>query len=402
MDVYIYPLSIKIKNYYIMKKLLLSLFSTFLITAIFGQESVVFRSGEDGYASYRIPAIIKNKDGNLIAFSEGRVDHAGDYGNVDIVYKISKDQGRTWGKLNVAVDYDKFQAGNAAPVLDLLDPRYPKGRIFLFYNTGNNHEGEVRKGNGLREVWYIFSTDGAQSWSNPVNITLQTHRPLQPMLNANYTFKEDWRTYANTPGHAFQFVSGPKKGRIYIAANHSSGSAKSQGKDWVAHAFFSDDHGKTFQLSQDVLYPGTNESTAAQISDNEVYMSSRNQQYTPKQRIVSISSDGGESWDSSLPDANLPDPVNQGAVLSWKKGKSFILAHINASDETNRDNLTLKLSKDKGKSWYFTKLIAKAPEGYKGAYSAYSDLVLIRSKKIGIIFEKDDYKEIVFVTQKIE
>ncbi|WP_232047039.1 sialidase family protein [Sphingobacterium daejeonense] len=68
--------------------------------------------------------------------------------------------------MKVAADYDKLQAGNAAPVADLLDPAYPEGRIFLFYNTGNNHEGEVRKGKGLREVWYITSTDGAKHGQN--------------------------------------------------------------------------------------------------------------------------------------------------------------------------------------------------------------------------------------------
>lgn len=385
-----------------MKKLFLSVFVACLLSAVSAQETVVFRSGEDGYASYRIPALIKNKNGDLIAFSEGRVDHAGDYGNVDIVYKISKDQGKTWGKLNVAADYDKLQAGNVAPVVDLMDPAYPAGRIFLFYNTGNNHEGEVRKGKGLREVWYITSTDGAKTWSEPVNITTQTHRPNQPEVNSAYTFTEDWRTYANTPGHGFQFVSGPKKGRIYIAANHSAGDPNSQGKDWNAHAFYSDDHGKTFQLSQNVPYPGTNESTAAQVGENEVYMSSRNQQLNPKQRVISISNDGGETWQSSAPDSNLPDPINQGAVLSWKKGKNFILAHINAADEKNRDNLTLNLSKDKGKTWYFTKLIAKSPEGYKGAYSAYSDIVLMKPKLVGILYEKDNYKDIVFLTEKIK
>jgi len=385
-----------------MKKLFLSVFAACLLSAVSAQETVVFRSGEDGYASYRIPALIKNKNGDLIAFSEGRVDHAGDYGNVDIVYKISKDQGKTWGKLNVAADYDKLQAGNVAPVVDLMDPAYPAGRIFLFYNTGNNHEGEVRKGKGLREVWYITSTDDAKTWSEQVNITTQTHRPNQPEVNSAYTFTEDWRTYANTPGHGFQFVSGPKKGRIYIAANHSAGDPNSQGKDWNAHAFYSDDHGKTFQLSQNVPYPGTNESTAAQVGENEVYMSSRNQQLNPKQRVISISNDGGETWQSSAPDSNLPDPINQGAVLSWKKGKNFILAHINAADEKNRDNLTLKLSKDKGKTWYFTKLIAKSPEGYKGAYSAYSDIVLMKPKLVGILYEKDNYKDIVFLTEKIK
>ncbi len=385
-----------------MKKLFLSALAVCLLTSVEAQETVVFRSGDDGYASYRIPAIIKNKNGDLIAFSEGRVDHAGDYGNVDIVYKISQDSGKTWGKLYIAADYDQLQAGNAAPVVDLEDPEYPQGRIFLFYNTGNNHEGEVRKGNGLRELWYITSTDGAATWSEAVNITAQAHRPNQPKLNPEYSFSEDWRTYANTPGHAFQFVSGPHKGRLYVAANHSAGDPDSKGKDWNAHAYYSDDHGKTYKLSENVPYPGTNESIAAQIDDNQVYMSSRNQQLTPKQRVISISNDGGQSWASSAADPNLPDPINQGSALSWKQGKNFILAHINAADEKDRNNLTLRLSKDKGKSWYFNKLIAKAPEGYKGSYSAYSDIVLLKPNQIGVLYEKDNYKEIVFTVQKIK
>ena len=133
-----------------------------------------------------------------------------------------------------------------------------------------------------------------------------------------------------------------------------------------------------------------------------MYMSSRNQQLTPRQRIISISHDGGHSWVSSVTDPQLPDPVNQASVLSWKKGKRFILAHLNAADEKNRDNLTLRLSRDAGKTWYVNDLIAKAPEGYKGAYSAYSDMVLVRKKLLGILYEKNNYKEIVFLTRKVK
>lgn len=361
------------------------------------QEVNVFVSGEEGYKSYRIPAIVKDKTGQLIAFAEGRVDHAGDFGNVDIVYKISQDNGKTWGPLHVAVDNDNLQVGNPAPVVDLLDAAYPKGRLLLFYNTGNNHEGEVRKGNGLRECWSISSADGGKTWSNPQNITLETHRPNQPSVNAQYNFQEDWRTYANTPGHALQFDSGKYKGRIYIPANHSEGNPKSDGKDYFAHSYYSDDHGKTFKIGASVKFEGSNETMAAQISGTGLYMNSRNQQGNVKSRIVSYSNDGGVTWDTTYYDKNLPDPVNQGAVLSWQKKGRYLLAVCNVASTNRRDNLTVRLSKDQGKTWYFNQVIAKAPEGVKGDYAAYSDLVLLNKNKLGVLFEKENYSKIVFL-----
>lgn len=384
------------------KRIYLTIASLLAILTIKAQDVTVFESGKDGYASFRIPAIIKNTNGDLVAFSEGRVDHAGDFGNVDIVYKISQDRGKTWGKIQVAADYHKLQAGNVAPVVDECDPAYPNGRIFLFYNTGNNHEHEVRKGNGLREVWYITSIDGAKTWSDPVNITTQVHRPKQPMVNTKYNFAEDWRTHANTPGHALQFKSGNYKGRLYVPANHSEGSPKEAGKDYFANAFYSDDHGKTFKLTQTISFEGGNETMAAQISDTGIYMNTRNQQGNVRARIVSYSSDGGVTWDTTFYDKNLPDPVNQGSTLSWKKGKKYILAVCNAANPKDRDNLTLRLSKDGGKSWYLNQTIAKAPKGYKGSYAAYSDIVLLNKKTIGVFYEKDNYKTIVFIPIKIK
>ena len=119
-----------------MKKLVLSIIAATCIFTASSQETTVFRLGDDGYASYRIPAIVQDKKGNLIAFAEGRVDHAGDFGNVDIVYKISQDQGRTWGALQIAVDYDNLQAGNVAPVVDILDTRASRGTHFLVLQYG--------------------------------------------------------------------------------------------------------------------------------------------------------------------------------------------------------------------------------------------------------------------------
>lgn len=358
----------------------------------------VFVSGKEGHKSYRIPAIIKLKNGELLAFAEGRVNDAGDFGDINLVLKRSKDQGKTWSALETVVDYDKLQAGNPAPVVDLTDPRFPGGRVFLFYNTGNNHEGEVRKGKGYREAWYITSVDGGLTWSDPVNITTQVHRPNMPSVNPAYQFKEDWRTYANTPGHAMQFDSGKYKGRIYVAANHSEGDPKNAGKDYFAHGYYSDDHGATFKLSEKISFEGSNEAMAAQLSGDQLMMNIRNQQGQVKQRIIGISKDGGQTWDKTFFDPNLPDPVCQGSTLSILSGKKRVLFFCNPEDTKKRDNLTLKISKDDGTSWFKSVVIAKSPEGYKGSsYAAYSDLVDIASKRIGVLFERNEYQSIDFV-----
>src|SRR5690606_34680531 len=131
-----------------MKKLFSILLIMFLATQAWSQtETSVFKSGEDGYKSYRIPAIVAFSTKNIVAIAEGRVHNAGDFGDIDLVMKSSEDGGKTWSALRKIVDVGNLQAGNPAPVIDREDPRYPKGRLFLFYNVGNDHEGEVRKGN---------------------------------------------------------------------------------------------------------------------------------------------------------------------------------------------------------------------------------------------------------------
>jgi len=359
----------------------------------------VFVSGEEGHKSYRIPAIISLPNGNLLAIAEGRVHHAGDFGDVNIVQKISTDKGKTWGALTTIVDYDKLQAGNPAPVVDLTDPAYPKGRIFLFYNTGNNHEYDVRKADGYREVWYITSTDGGNTWGSPVNITTQAHRPNQPKVNPAYNFKEDWRSYANTPGHAMQFATGKYKGRIYVAANHSAGNPKPKARDYKAHGFYTDDHGKTFHISDIVDLEGGNENMAAEISGGRLMLNLRNQQGHVRARYTAISDDGGQTWKDQKFDMNLPDPVCQGSLLTIgsKKGKN-ILAFCNAADTAQRNNLTLRISKDDGKTWYKSILIYN--KSGKGDWAAYSDIVKIDKKNIGVLWEKDGYTKIVFTVVK--
>ena len=226
-----------------------------LAQGLWGQpstETVVFQNGDEGYKCYRIPAIVKAPKGELLAFAEARHNSCSDHGDVRIVLKRSTDNGQTWTGFQTVAENGNLQAGNPAPVFDLSDKRFPQGRLFLFYNTGTGSEAEVRDGKVMREVWYKTSTDAGQSWSAPVNITRFVSKPKQPQVNPAYNFKEDWRHYANTPGHALQLSVGPYRGRIFVAANHSAGPTQDQGRDYWAHGFYTDDHGKTWKLTPDV------------------------------------------------------------------------------------------------------------------------------------------------------
>src|SRR4051812_3131797 len=90
----------------------------FLLLAPFAQDTDVFVSGEGGYHTYRIPAIIATKKGTLLAFCEGRRGSSSDAGDIDLLLRRSFDQGKTWGPVQMVADMGTDTVGNPAPVVD--------------------------------------------------------------------------------------------------------------------------------------------------------------------------------------------------------------------------------------------------------------------------------------------
>ena len=58
--------------------------------------SPVFTAGQDGYHTYRIPAIVVTTNGTVLAFCEGRKNGRGDSGDIDTLLRRSTDGGKTW------------------------------------------------------------------------------------------------------------------------------------------------------------------------------------------------------------------------------------------------------------------------------------------------------------------
>ncbi len=353
----------------------------------------VFEAGKEGYHTYRIPAIIKAANGDLLAFCEGRKSGSGDAGNIDLVMKRSTDNGLSWSALELIVDYKDlltsdgqtygslygdYTVGNMAPVLDTMDPNYPNGRIILPFNTnGAQGEGSIMQGNGIREVWFITSDDNGETWSTPKNITTSVNRPNEPNFNPEYNFSEDWRWYAVTPGHAIQLKNSKYAGRMVFASNHSAGAT---GGTYFSHAFYTDDHGETWQLGSNVG-ANTNEATAAELSNGNVMINMRN--YTSvRARAVATSSDGGESWKNLRRDAQLPEPISQGTILYNEDYKALHFA--NPASTTGRNNLAVRTSFDDGRTWAYKRTVERDD-------GAYADLVLQDDNKLGLLYETKGY-----------
>src|SRR5690348_16549228 len=81
------------------------------------EETVVFQSGTEGYHTFRIPAIVRAPNGDLLAFAEGRKNSRSDTGDIDLLLKRSSDGGKTWGALQLLWDDAGNTCGNPCPVV---------------------------------------------------------------------------------------------------------------------------------------------------------------------------------------------------------------------------------------------------------------------------------------------
>jgi len=298
----------------------------------------VFRCGDDGYKSYRIPSLIKTGKGTLLAFAEGRVHGSGDAGDINLVMKRSTDDGRSWSKLHVVRDIDQT-AGNPCPVVD-----QETGRIVLVFCEMDHGEHHIMAGKSVRRVFTCYSDDDGLIWSEPVNIT--------DMVNPGGNY--NW--LASGPGIGIQLRKGAHAGRMVIPFANSVGHA------YGVHTICSDDKGATWKAS-DLIKGGCNESQLVELTDGRLMLNMRMQQNRKGFRGISYSSDAGVTWSALEYDDELNDPTCQASLISNNLNNRQVLLFSNPATG-GRNGMTIRVSTDDGQTWPSSQLIYPKSAGY--------------------------------------
>lgn len=357
--------------------LFLSLFAVIASAAepgwSFMSKTPLFEAQKDGkYQSIRIPCVLALPDNTVIAVAAGR-SRVSDWADIDMIMRRSPDGGKTWEPMRVLVDAGTDVADNPVLIWD------QDNKIVHFL-----HQVDYAR------IYHMQSSDGGKTFTKGVDIT--------PQLGA-FKEKYKWGVIAPGPGHGLQLKNGRLIVPVWLAegkpitSGRDAGRGRSHGPN-VAASIYSDDHGKTWHCG-DIL-PRTlqnmNETVAVEADDGGVIFIIRNGEPGAYAKALSRSPDGATNWTTPELNNDLYSPICFGSALriSGAPDKSRILfcnPDSRLSPKPNksgagraRENLTVRLSYDDGKTWPVWKVIE--PE-----YSSYSDMAMLSDGTLLCLYE---------------
>ncbi len=317
---------------------------------------VLFSSAElTGNGCYRIPAITKALNGDLLAIADMRMEHCGDlrsHHDINLVLRRSDDNGLSWGLPQILVDYPEgISASDPSFIVDPVNER-----IHLFFNKMDHLLAPA-----IYEHMVMYSDNHGLSWSRPRNISGEI---VQPEWRKDFVFITSGNGFCSEDGILFHTL-------VHV--------------DFGVKVFYSDDMGTTWKTKESVITPA-DESKIIIFPDGQWWINSRVN--GRGFRVVHRSIDEGMTWDSSI-DSSMVDPGCNAALLFTKDGQRELLFVVNAYHSFERVNLTLHISDDRGVNWKRHRVINEGK-------SAYSSMVSQERDMIGILAETGEYQTIEY------
>lgn len=230
-----------------------------------------------GTPNYRIPAIAKAYNGDVIAVADYRYTGSDiGYGRLDLRYVTSQDNGKTWSDIKTLVDGSKYVKGKTSSpflhtgfgdpciVADRTSNRVLllccSGDVLYFNATRQNHQGIAR----------FYSNDNGQTWSEPTDISESIYSQFDHSTigSAKSMFIGSGRVFQSATTKVGDYY------RLYCSVLFKD--VNNVEKNYV---LYSDDFGGNWKVLGGVdvapIPNGANEPKAEELPDGSILCSSR-------------------------------------------------------------------------------------------------------------------------------
>jgi len=345
----------------------------------------------DRYHTFRIPGMVVAQDGSILVFAEGRRGDGSDprrdkNAPIDVVMRRSTDHGRTWQPM-VVIDSGfrpngaRVDFGDPTPVLDATT-----GTVFLFYGQWPDvgpiypaHGQSTDPDDGNHLVWVRSSTDHGKTWSDRKQVVY----PDEPDETRDGLY---WRQAELGPGSGIQLQwqdHESRNGRLIVPAKRA-GSKTPDGPVTVEPlVYYSDDHGKTWQVGDVTPGPDANESEVVELTDGRVLLDARQNSGSFRRRH--LSTDGGLTWGPDQPD-NIPITPVDGSMARYSAKRAahdrdrILFSGPRGQGGLNRNNIMVWTSYDEAKTFV-------NPVQLNKDFAAYSVVQRLADGTIGLLVE---------------
>ena len=349
----------------------------------------VRHAGDDNSAAFRIPGLVTTNKGTLLGVYDVRYNSSVDLQeHVDVGLSRSTDGGKTWEKMRLPLAFGETgglpaaQNGVGDPSI-LVDAKTNTVWVVAAWTHGmgnqrawwSSHPGmDV---NHTAQLVMSKSTDDGKTWSEPINVTEQVKDP-------------SWYFLLQGPGRGITMSDGTLVFPIqYIGSDRIPNAgimySKDSGKTWKIH-----NHART----------NTTEAQVAEVEPGVLMLNMRDNR--GGSRAVYTTTDLGETWkEHESSRTALIEPVCMASLISVKAKdnvlKKDILIFSNPNSTKNRNNMTIKVSLDGGKTWSPEHQVL-VDEGYGWGYSCLS---MVDKETVGILYESS-VAHMTFQTVKLK
>ena len=353
----------------------------------------LFNTNVASHRYYRIPAIVQQPDGKLLAIADNRHSSNADIGGnqgIDIVGKISADGGKTWGDAFIIADGNRSQEGfdnshgDAAVCVDR-----ETGRLLIMCASGKQGFMASTLSNPLLVGRY--TSDDGTTWTG-LDVTSDIYGIFADCPEVNALFFSSGRICQS---------SHIKQGEYYRIYSALCGPA-----DVGCLVLYSDDFGQTWHAlggpqARPTIAPFGDEAKIEELPDGNVLLSCRSKQTATSGRLFNIYDYATDSW-GEMAVSNDPESGTYSEDCSCN-GEVLIVPVVRTSDGQQVHLVLQSVPRGTGRqhvSIYYKELLnsedydepADFTWGWKHYqvtenYSAYSTMIATASGNIAFFFE---------------